>query len=343
MSGLLDELRPYLALEEVPAPARGGRRRERGRLHPHRRRQRRQPEAGPRGPPRARGLRRPDGRRRRGGARAAQDLPAEAHLDGHPAARAWTGCSSPASSRRTPPPASIIIIALTAYAMKGDDLKMLAAGCDGYVTKPIDLDALPALVAEHLSGRRRMTRMSAPAILIVEDNAITRKLFRVVVEGEGFVALEAASGAEALEQMEVRAVAAGAAGHGAARHERLRAGPAPAQPARGHRDAGGGAVGFLAPAGECPPAARGVRRFSLQAGRVRPAHRDDPDLPAQAAADRREPGGPAARPRPDRRRRSRAAQARPREPGQPVRPGHHRGRGRGRPGAGPGRAPRISS
>ncbi len=45
----------------------------------------------------------------------------------------------------------IIIIALTAYAMKGDDKKAYAAGCDGYMPKPIDIDALTGLVAEHLA------------------------------------------------------------------------------------------------------------------------------------------------------------------------------------------------
>lgn len=50
---------------------------------------------------------------------------------------------------------SISIVALTAYAMKGDEVKALAAGCDGYVTKPIDVEELPRIVQQHLAGRRR--------------------------------------------------------------------------------------------------------------------------------------------------------------------------------------------
>jgi CheY-like chemotaxis protein len=43
-----------------------------------------------------------------------------------------------------------IIIALTAYAMKGDEERARAAGCDGYVSKPINTRTLPGLVAEYL-------------------------------------------------------------------------------------------------------------------------------------------------------------------------------------------------
>jgi CheY-like chemotaxis protein len=45
----------------------------------------------------------------------------------------------------------IIVIAVTAYAMKGDQDRALAAGCDDYVTKPIDTRALPALIEQHLA------------------------------------------------------------------------------------------------------------------------------------------------------------------------------------------------
>lgn len=49
--------------------------------------------------------------------------------------------------------ASIVVIAVTAYAMKGDEERARAAGCDGYVAKPIDTRTLPDVVAKHLEGK----------------------------------------------------------------------------------------------------------------------------------------------------------------------------------------------
>ena len=44
----------------------------------------------------------------------------------------------------------IRIVALTAFAMKGDDQKAKAAGCDAYISKPIDTRKLADQVAEIL-------------------------------------------------------------------------------------------------------------------------------------------------------------------------------------------------
>jgi CheY-like chemotaxis protein len=44
----------------------------------------------------------------------------------------------------------IVIVALTAYAMKGDEERARDAGCDGYITKPIDTRSLPGVISQHL-------------------------------------------------------------------------------------------------------------------------------------------------------------------------------------------------
>ena len=44
----------------------------------------------------------------------------------------------------------ILIVAVTASAMAGDESRALSAGCDGYITKPIDTRTLAAQVMGYL-------------------------------------------------------------------------------------------------------------------------------------------------------------------------------------------------
>ncbi len=48
----------------------------------------------------------------------------------------------------------ILVVALTAFAMKGDEQKAIDAGCDGYITKPIDTRTLGSRIREILSRRQ---------------------------------------------------------------------------------------------------------------------------------------------------------------------------------------------
>src|ERR1700733_3440703 len=47
------------------------------------------------------------------------------------------------------------VIAVTAFAMKGDDQRAIKAGCDGYITKPIDTRRLVKQIEGYLSGGAR--------------------------------------------------------------------------------------------------------------------------------------------------------------------------------------------
>jgi two-component system, cell cycle response regulator DivK len=44
------------------------------------------------------------------------------------------------------------VVALTAYAMRGDKDRFLAAGCDGYIPKPIDVKTFAQTVAAYAEG-----------------------------------------------------------------------------------------------------------------------------------------------------------------------------------------------
>ena len=58
--------------------------------------------------------------------------------------------------RQMPEFSHVPILALTAYAMKGDKERFIEAGCDAYFSKPISTRQLPKIIGEMLL--RRQTR-----------------------------------------------------------------------------------------------------------------------------------------------------------------------------------------
>ena len=66
-----------------------------------------------------------------------------------------SGLEVTARLRQMPGFERVPIIAISAYAMKGDRERIIEAGCDTYLSKPVNTRELPAVVAAIMTEKRQ--------------------------------------------------------------------------------------------------------------------------------------------------------------------------------------------
>ena len=111
-----------------------------------------------------------------------------------------------------PATARIPVIAVTAHAMQGDRERALAAGCDGFVAKPIEEETLGSVVASFLAPASPVAPASSltagmtlagaePAvrILVVDDQPEIAQLLTLEFQAEGYDVFAASTAEEAEE------------------------------------------------------------------------------------------------------------------------------------------------
>ena len=65
--------------------------------------------------------------------------------------------------KKDPILSNVPIVALTSYAMEGDEQKAIAAGCTGYIAKPIDTRRFLDILAEYLMPAGQSAKKSIKA------------------------------------------------------------------------------------------------------------------------------------------------------------------------------------
>ena len=129
------------------------------------------------------------------------------------------GLSATRQIRTDPEIKEIPVLALTAYAMKGDKQKAMDAGCSGYITKPLDKKHFLKTLKTHLSIPQSGSTKEIQAkktdsdltmidddlflksrILIVDDDPANVKLLKAKLSLNAFMTIEAFSGKECLNK-----------------------------------------------------------------------------------------------------------------------------------------------
>ncbi|MBZ2207054.1 EAL domain-containing protein [Massilia soli] len=101
----------------------------------------------------------------------------------------------------------IPVLAVTALAMVGDRERLLEAGFDGYIAKPIEPDTFVVQLEEFLAPQPApapTVSAGQATILIVDDHVLNREFLRTLLGYGGHLLMEAASGAEALRLVRER-------------------------------------------------------------------------------------------------------------------------------------------
>jgi len=107
----------------------------------------------------------------------------------------------------------IVVLALTAFAMKKDEQNAYEAGCDGYITKPIDTRTLPDVIRQFLRNSRAAQNANQPDEL--DDSALDEIRQEFVTGGAQQVSFLISSLGKGFDPSELRVTAhrwAGSAG-----------------------------------------------------------------------------------------------------------------------------------
>ncbi|MDY6933379.1 MAG: response regulator [Spirochaetota bacterium] len=117
------------------------------------------------------------------------------------------GLSATRVIKQDPELQDIPILALTAHAMEGDDVKALESGCVGYLTKPIDTRTFPDKIEKYIQKdnskeqRKESANNYRKRILIVDDDPINLKLLAAMLPADKYEIIKANNGEEALEKV----------------------------------------------------------------------------------------------------------------------------------------------